>query len=99
IVSCTGSNDPPSCTPTTSGSVNVNSSGVVSATNTEGFAVIQVSDSGKSTWVYVWVRSSAGVPHFAGNGQFLNSYTPGQSLFVVAPFDTSVSEFQGSSSE
>ena len=96
-VTCGG--DPLSCTPTTSSVLNVNGSGAVTAESDEGFATIGVSDRAKTTQVYVWVRSSAGVPHFAGNGQFLNSYTPAQSLFVVAPMATGISEFQRNPSE
>jgi hypothetical protein len=97
-VSCnnTGSN---SCSPAASSVLSVDGSGNVTAGNGEGFATVEVSDSGKSTYVYVWVRTSTGVPHFSGNGQFLNAYTSGRSLFVVAPFDTNVLEFQNSSAE
>jgi hypothetical protein len=78
--------------------VSVDGSGNVTASSSEGFATITVTDQGKSTTVYVTVRNSFGVPHFASNGQFLNAYTPGQSLFTISIFDTNISLFQQSSS-
>ena len=66
--------------------VRVSPDGTVAAGGKEGFAVVKITDSGKTTEAYVWVRNNLNVPHFAGNGQVLPSYTPGRSLFVVAPF-------------
>jgi len=63
----------------------VDSSGVVTATG-EGFAQITMAAGSKTTKAYVWVRPDQHIPHFAGNGQILRQYAPGQSLFVVAPF-------------
>ncbi len=95
-VTCSG--DPLSCSHAATSVLKVNSSGLVSAGSGEGFATIQVSDSGKSAQTYVWVRKSAGVPHFAGNGQMLTSYQSGRSLFVLAPFDSDIDQFQNSPS-
>ena len=66
---------------------NVSKKGTLLAGPAEGFVTVTVSDkSGKSAEVYVWVRNNWNIPHFAGNGQMLTSYTPGKSLFVIAPF-------------
>lgn len=69
----------------------VSSTGVVQGV-AEGFAQVTVSASGKSAKVFVWVRSSQAVPHFSGNGQMLSQYTPGQSMFMVAPMELNPSE-------
>jgi hypothetical protein len=77
----------PTFTVGTGGGVAVSSTGIVTAGASEGFSIITVSDGKLSTQVYVWVRSGAGMPQFAGDGEMLAKYTPGKSLFVVAPFD------------
>jgi hypothetical protein len=74
--------------------VAVDGSGNVTAAHSEGFASVSLSDRGKSTAAYVTVRTSPGVPHFGGNGQVLNAYTPGQSLFTISLFNTDVHQFQ-----
>jgi hypothetical protein len=66
--------------------VRVSPNGTVDAGRKEGFAVVKITDSGKATQAFVWVRNDLSVPHFSGDGQLLASYTPGRSLFVVAPF-------------
>jgi hypothetical protein len=52
----------------------------------EGFAAVEIADSGKTTKVYVWVKNNSHVPHFSGSGQLLNAYKSGRSMFPVAPF-------------
>jgi hypothetical protein len=64
----------------------VSQAGVVTAGPRPGFATITLADGGKTTLVRVWVTRISGVPHFSGNGQMLNSYRAGASLFVVSPF-------------
>jgi hypothetical protein len=64
----------------------VSQAGVVTAGRRPGFATITLGDSGKTTSVRFWVTRNSGVPHFSGNGQMLNSYRAGASLFVVSPF-------------
>jgi hypothetical protein len=64
----------------------VSPNGTMTAGRKEGFGVVTIMESGKTTNAYVWVRKSLSVPHFSGDGRFLPSYTPGQSLFVIAPF-------------
>ncbi len=77
----------------------VSNKGAVLAGPAEGFATVTVSDkSGKSADVYVWVRNNSNIPNFAGNGQMLNAYTPGESLFVIAPFVLQSSDLAGSAS-
>src|SRR5208337_1368472 len=66
--------------------ITVSPGGVVAAGSNEGFATVTLTDSGKATYVRVWVRNSLGIPHFSGSGQMLNSYQSGASLFVIAPF-------------
>ena len=95
-VTCSG--DPLSCSHSATSVLAVNSRGAISAGNGEGFATIQISDRGKSSQTYVWVRDSLGVPHFAGNGRMLTSYRAGQSLFVLAPFDSDIPQFQANAS-
>jgi len=63
----------------------VSGSGLIQG-NGNGFTVIGVSDSGKTAKVYVWVKANLNIPHFSGNGQILNSYRAGNSVFPVAPF-------------
>jgi hypothetical protein len=63
----------------------VSSSGAVVAGAQDGYTTVTLTDSGKSTDVHVWVRSNPGIPHFSGSGQMLDTYTPGSSLFVIAP--------------
>ena len=63
----------------------VSSSGVLVAGPRQGFTTITLTDSGKSTDIHTWVRANPGIPHFSGSGQMLDTYTPGSSLFVVAP--------------
>jgi hypothetical protein len=75
--------------------VTVSSTGKLNAGSREGFANITVTDAGKSTQVYVWVRNSLNVPHFSGSGEMLNTYKPGRSLFVVAPFTLQASDLSG----
>jgi hypothetical protein len=76
---------------------NVTVDGVVTAGSHQSFATITLSDSGKTTAVRVWVRTSAAIPHFSGNGQMLDVYRPGQSVFVVAPFVLQPTESEGRS--
>jgi hypothetical protein len=64
----------------------VSSTGSLIAGAQVGFATITLSDSGKSTDIHVWVRANSNIPHFSGSGQMLDTYTPGSSLFVIAPF-------------
>ena len=64
----------------------VSSTGTLTAGSQSGFATITLTDSGKATEIQVWVRANPNVPHFSGSGQMLNTYTPGSSLFVIAPF-------------
>jgi hypothetical protein len=52
----------------------------------EGFAIISLSDSGKTTKVFVWVKKGFEIPHFSGSGQILNTYRSDKSIFPVAPF-------------
>ena len=52
-----------------------------------GFATITITaNGGATTSVYVQVATQQGVPHFASNGQFVDTYTPGVSVWSVAPF-------------
>ncbi len=95
-VNCGG--DPLSCSTAITSVLSVDGSGLVTAGTGEGFATIEVSDRGRSSQTYVWVRKSAGIPHFAGTGQMLTSYRPGLSLFVLAPFDTDIDQFRASPS-
>jgi hypothetical protein len=81
----------PTFTVGTGGGVAVSSTGIVTAGASEGFSTITVADGNLSTQVYVWVRSGAGIPQFAGDGELLPTYTAGKSLFVVAPFDLAAS--------
>ena len=64
----------------------VSGTGTLTAGPNEGFADITLSDSQKTTNLHVWVRANPGIPHFSGSGQMLETYTPGSSLFVIAPF-------------
>jgi hypothetical protein len=66
--------------------VSVSPRGIIRAEAREGFSTIIISDSGKSTEAYVWVRKNPGIPHFSGDGHILQSYAPGKSLFLIAPF-------------
>ena len=74
--------------------VAVDGSGNVTAASSEGFSIITIGDGGKTTQVYVTVRTSPGIPHFASNGQMLNTYTPGQSLFTVSLFFADIGTLQ-----
>jgi hypothetical protein len=65
--------------------VAVSGTGLISAL-TNGFATITVTQGNKSSSVYVWVKANFNIPHFSGNGQLLNSYAPGSSIFPLAPF-------------
>jgi hypothetical protein len=64
----------------------VSSTGTLTGGPQGGFATIILNDSGKTTRIHVWVRANSNVPHFSGSGQMLNTYMPGSSLFVIAPF-------------
>ncbi len=95
----TGPCSSPSYSTSDSTVVTVSSGGVVTAGSNEGFATITLADPSSTyniTTVNVWVRNSLGVPHFSGSGQMLNSYQPGSSLFVVAPFSLQPSDIAGS---
>lgn len=72
--------------------VNVSEDGVLRARLDQGFANVTVAASGKSTEVYVWLLRSTSLPHFSGNGTILHRYSPGRSLFVVAPFSLAVDD-------
>jgi hypothetical protein len=76
----------PSYTSSDSTVARVSSTGMLTGGAQGGFATITLNDSGKATDIHVWVRANPNVPHFSGSGQMLNIYTPGSSLFVVAPF-------------
>jgi hypothetical protein len=52
----------------------------------KGFTVISINDSGETSRVFVWVKGNFDIPHFSGDGQILDTYRPGSSIFPVAPF-------------
>jgi hypothetical protein len=64
--------------------------------NRDGFATITLTDMGRTASAYVWVKPKPGVPHFSGDGRLLESYEPGKSLFVVAPFALLADELERS---
>lgn len=76
----------------------VSSGGVIVAGGGEGFAKITITSGSLTTYSYVWVKNNLNVPHFSGSGKILSQYTPGQSLFVVAPFILEPSEVRNSTS-
>jgi hypothetical protein len=51
-----------------------------------GFTQVTLQDGTRTSTANVWVTSTPAVPHFAGNGQLLQSFHPGKSLFVISPF-------------
>ena len=63
----------------------VSAGGVVAAA-AKGFTDIAITDSGKTTDVYVWVNGDFNIRHFSQSGQILNSYQPGSSVFPVNLF-------------
>ncbi|HVB57247.1 MAG TPA: hypothetical protein VNE63_12600 [Candidatus Acidoferrales bacterium] len=75
--------------------LSVAADGTVTAGANEGFATITVSEGTQRSSAYVWVKTTLNVAHFAGNGQFLSQYKPGQSLFVIAPFELSAGDVKG----
>lgn len=88
----------PSYSSSDTSTVTVSSSRLMSAGSNEGFATITLREGGLTTPVYVWVMNNITIPHFAGNGQMLTSYQPGQSIFPVAPFVLQPSDLQNNSS-
>jgi len=55
----------------------------------EGFTDVTLTEGAKTTLIHVWVRNDPGLPHFTTNGAMATTYVPGQSMFMVAPFDLS----------
>jgi hypothetical protein len=53
---------------------------------TAGFTQVTLQDETRTSTANVWVTSTPAVPHFAGNGQILQAFHAGKSLFVIAPF-------------
>ncbi len=37
--------------------------------------------------IHVWVKNDPGLPHFTTNGGISTTYVPGQSTFILAPFN------------
>lgn len=77
--------------------VGVDLSGKITAGSAEGFSQITLSDSGKTTDIYVWVKNNPNIPHFSGSGQMLETYQTGSSIFPVAPFFLDPSDLQSNS--
>lgn len=53
----------------------------------EGFTDVTLSEGGKTSLIHVWVKNDPGVPHFTTNGAMSTAYVPGQSTFMLAPYD------------
>ncbi len=53
----------------------------------EGFTDVTLTEGGKTSLIHVWVKNDPGLPHFTTNGGMSTSYVPGQSTFMVAPYD------------
>ncbi len=51
-----------------------------------GFTQVTLQDGTRMSTANIWVTTTPAVPHFAGNGQILQAFHPGKSLFVIAPF-------------
>jgi hypothetical protein len=53
----------------------------------EGFTDVTLTEGGKTSLIHVWVKNDPGLPHFTTNGGMSTAYVPGQSTFMVAPYD------------
>jgi Concanavalin A-like lectin/glucanases superfamily/Bacterial Ig domain/Bacterial Ig-like domain (group 2) len=87
IVNTDGSESPTSATYSIDNSAvaTVNSNGTITAVGV-GAATITVAGGDKWTAVQVIVNASHDLPHFSKSGQILNTYEPGNSLFVKSIF-------------